>query len=91
MKHSHYQENHRNEDFQQKHSRSEFTHPTTRPVPDAETSDDSQSESKAVQPTASGQGTEALSDQQRLELRQSSERNKDSFNPIQSFWPTSAA
>lgn len=88
MKHSHHHENLRSAGIQLKRGRLESTHPTTRSVPGAGTSDDWQPESNSLQPTGSGQGTGALSDQQRLELRQTAEQNKGSLNPMQSSWPT---
>ena len=89
MKHSHYHENLRSAGLQLKQGRWESTHPTTRAVRDAGTSDDWQPEANSLRPTGNGQGTGALSDQ-RLELRQAADRNKDSWNPMQSSWPTPA-
>ncbi len=90
MKHSHHHENLRSAGLQLKQKRSESTHPTTRPVPGAGTSDDSQPEVGTRQSAGDGQVSGTLSDQQR-ELRQASEGNKDFSTPIQSFWPTPSA
>jgi hypothetical protein len=53
--------------------------------------DDSGPETETLQPTESSPGSEMLSNQQRLELSQASERTKHGLNPIQSVWPTPSA
>ena len=88
MKHNHHHEDLRSAGLKLKHGRSESLHPATRARSDAGSSDDGPPESNTATATGSGQGTGALSDQQRVELRHTSERNKDCVNPIQSSWPT---
>ena len=61
------------------------------PAASAEDFDDSGPETEALQPTESSPGSEMLSNQERLELSQASERNKHGLNPIQAFWPTPSA
>jgi hypothetical protein len=85
MKHNHHDDNLRSA---VKRARSESSHPTARAVSSAGDFDDSQPEGRTPPPAGNGQGLETLSDRQRLELQQASERNKDFLNPIQSFWPT---
>jgi hypothetical protein len=71
-----------------KRARSESAHPTARAVSSAADLDDSPPEVSTPPPAENGQRRETLSDRQRLELQQASDRNKDFLNPIQSFWPT---
>ena len=85
MKHNHHDDNLRSA---VKRTRSETTHRPARDASSAGDFDDSQLEAKTPPPAGNGQGLGTLSDRQRLELHQASERNKDFLNPIQSFWPT---
>ena len=48
-------------------------------------------EAETLQPAGSSRGSGMLSDEQRSELSQVSERNKDVLNAMQSVWPTASA
>lgn len=92
MKHSHHHDNLRSAGPQLKRARSESSHATARAASSAAGAyDDPQPEAEPLQPAGNDQGSGTLNDQQRLELNQASERNKDFLNPIQSFWPTPSA
>jgi hypothetical protein len=70
-----------------KQARQKILHPTTR----AGDFDDTRPETETRQPAGKAQASEMLSNRQRLELSQASERNKHFLNPIQNFWPTPSA
>ena len=80
MKHNHHDDNLRSA---VKQARLKSPHPTA----SAEDFDGSRPEAETLQPTGNSRGAGMLSNQQRLELNQASERNKRLLNPIQSVWP----
>ena len=84
MKHNHHNDNLRGA---VKQSRLKSPHPTA----SAEDFDDARPEAETLQPTGNSRGSGTLSNRQRLELNQASERNQRFLNPIQAVWPTPLA
>jgi hypothetical protein len=84
MKHIHHDDSFRSS-VKQTHLKSH--HPTA----STEDFDDSGPEAETIQPPENSREAGMLSNQQRPELRQASERNKQFLNPIQSAWPMPSA
>ena len=81
--------NHRDDDLRSavKHVRLEARYRTA----GASDFEGTRPEAETLQPTGSSRGSGMLSDEQRSELTQASERNKHFLNPMQSVWPTPSA
>lgn len=87
MKHNHH--NHHDDNLRAAVKQAHLKSPP-RPA-STEDFDASPSEAEALQPAGYREGAAMLSNQQRLELNQVSERNKRFLNPLQSVWPTPSA
>ena len=84
MKHNHHDDNLRSA---VKHVRLEARYRTAR----SSDFEGTRPEAETPQPTGSSRGPGMLSDEQRGELTQASERNRHFLNPMQSVWPTPSA